>query len=213
MWRHLAFLLLVGYLPICVYGNRGGLRSTDAMITNSSSFSTNFMCTIGENCSGKGVWSQETDRCFCFPGYLTIDSQDQQCSYEQKSQGYAAFLAFVVPYAGASYFYVGDYELGTLQLLFGGLGFPVLILIGYGIIVLLDSCILRIKTGECKTSSPSYSGMQLGFVLGCVFGIVWLMVGIIWWIVSSTNALNGDMVDGNGYPLYPMYPSVPNWVQ
>ena len=78
-----------------------------------------FICNQYTCPKGRGV-CKEDNTCACLRGYSTIDSTkhgDFYCNYKKKSQVVAFLLEFIMSF-GSGHFYVGNYIIGVLKMIF-----------------------------------------------------------------------------------------------
>ena len=85
-------------------------------------------CSHVSDCSYRGVCSLDRTSCVCDEGFVTHNStSSKQCNYKQKLQFYAVFYSMFLGMFGAGHFYIGKTTNAYIQLIFGGIGWIIIL--------------------------------------------------------------------------------------
>jgi len=160
-------------------------NSTNVTAGYYSSKSSN--CTDYSDCNYNGVCTKEKT-CRCNDGYITFPEDNESgCNYKQKNTLTAFLLQFFLGgFSGAGYFYLDviPYGVGELFLFWGFF---------FCICIFACCLIASVKNGNDDNTCLS--------ILVSLFGCLWIIGILVWWIYSLVTIANGSQLDGNGAPI------------
>jgi len=189
------------YIPICILiliflwiidpllvSFHDVLVENDIIINRKILRINSYNCTLSPNICANGYCFNST--CICNPRYATIyydDGsiyKDTYCNYYQKSAYTAYVLEATLGLFGAGYFYIEQYMLGLLQLIF--------------FLLLMCSLGCRICCFCASQKEINMCGKRVMFFMYCCS----MVPLIFWWIYATIDIKSLNRKDGSNVLLY-----------
>lgn len=136
------------------------------------------ICEMGTGFNASGI-------CVCTEKYT-----DPFCSYEMRSKSAAAGLQWLclIGVGGVGNFYIGRIGEGVGQFI---------LCLGFSCVIIGICCV--VCGGSCSVNFDGPCGIAIGVII-----VGAMVAGLIWSLVDFGMMLDSKVMDGNGYPLYPI---------
>jgi len=155
----------------------------------------NFTCTFApEDCNNNGVCNQAGTACICDDDYATHDATAEtgECNYERKSGLVALLLGIFVGEFGAVYFYIGDTEMGCIQLFLAG------------VLAMFVGAIFGACCGCAVDAAVSNTEAEATSTCSRIWASVGFIAMIVMYIIVLVKVAEGSLDDSNGVGLSPI---------
>jgi TM2 domain-containing membrane protein YozV len=191
-------LLITSNIAFAINFNESNNNQSDLSVTqldlNIDNNVTDGNCT-DIMCNDHGFCNSENTECICDYGYITFNSNDTQCNYEQKKVVTAFWLSFFFLGVGGGQWYMGNNGWAIAELVY--------FFIGLYVSWCITAAIYSDKKYELHDLNDNYDNdrdFNTSFCTCCIWR-TWLGILGAWWITELVIIGQGEAHDGNGAPI------------